>query len=269
VRRHMAPHARLIVLSRDGATPHAIAEMLAEQGFGPSRLRVFEHLDGPAERRAEGTAAGWRAPTFASLNTVAIECIADPEATIRARTPGLADDAFESDGMLTKREVRAATLARVMPLPGQCLWDVGAGSGAIAIEWLRVADGSRAIAVEQDAARCATIARNAERLGTPELTVVQARAPDCLVGLPAPDAVFVGGGVGAPAMLETCWQMLRPGGRLVANVVTVEGEQRLFAWQAQHGGELLRIEVARLDALGGYRAWRPSLPVTQLAAHKP
>ena len=269
VRRHLTPGARLIVLSRDGATPNAIARMLAEDGFGPSRLWVFEHLDGPAERQTEGSAAAWPEHTFATLNTVAIECIADPDVAIRARTPGLADETFESDGMLTKREVRAATLARVMPLPGQCLWDVGAGSGAISIEWLRCADGARAIAVEQDAARCAMIARNAERLGTPELTVVQARAPASLAGLPAPDAIFVGGGIGAPAMLETCWQMLRPGGRLVANVVTVEGEQRLFAWQAQHGGELLRIEVARLDALGSYRAWRPSLPVTQLAARKP
>jgi precorrin-6Y C5,15-methyltransferase (decarboxylating) len=269
VRRHVAPGARLVVLSRDGATPNALARMLAEQGFGPSRLWVFEHLDGPAERLAQGTAAAWPEHAFAKLNTVAIECAAKPDAAIRARTPGLPDDAFESDGMLTKREVRAATLARLMPLPGQCLWDVGAGSGAIAIEWLRAADGGRAVAVEQDAARCATIGRNAERLGTPELTMVQARAPDCLAGLPAPDAVFVGGGIGEPMMLETCWQRLRPGGRLVANVVTVEGEQRLFAWQAEHGGQLLRIEIARLDALGGYRAWRPALPVTQLAAHKP
>jgi precorrin-6Y C5,15-methyltransferase (decarboxylating) len=268
VRRHIAPGARLAVLSRDGATPDALARMLVEKGFGPSRLWVFEHLDGPAERLAEDTAAAWPERTFAMLNTVAIECIAEPGAAIRAATPGLPDDAFESDGMLTKREVRAATLARVMPLPGQCLWDVGAGSGAIAIEWLRAADGARAIAVERDAARCATIARNAERLGTPELTIVQAHAPDCLAGLPAPDAVFVGGGIGEPTMLETCWQRLRPGGRLVANVVTVEGEQRLFAWQAEHGGDLLRIEVARLDALGGYRAWRRALPVTQLAAHK-
>jgi precorrin-6B C5,15-methyltransferase / cobalt-precorrin-6B C5,C15-methyltransferase len=269
VRRHIAPGGRLIVLSRDGATPNALARMLAEEGFGPSRLWVLEHLDGPAERRAQGTAAAWAEQTFAMLNTVAIECIAEPGTAIRAPVPGLADEAFESDGMLTKREVRAATLARLMPLPRQCLWDVGAGSGAIAIEWLRAADGARAIAVEQDAARCATIGRNAERLGTPELTIVQARAPDCLAGLPAPDAVFVGGGVGEPAMLETCWQRLHPGGRLVANVVTVEGEQRLFAWQAEHGGDLLRIEVARLDALGGYRAWRPAMPVTQLAAHKP
>jgi precorrin-6Y C5,15-methyltransferase (decarboxylating) len=269
VRRHLAPGARLIVLSRDGTTPAALARMLAEEGFGRSRLWAFEHLDGPAECLVENIAAAWPQQTCANLNTVAIECIAAPEASIHGCTPGLADDAFESDGMLTKREVRAATLARLMPLPGQCLWDVGAGSGAIAIEWLRAADSGRAIAVEQDAARCATIACNAERLGTPELRLVQARAPECLAGLPAPDAVFVGGGIGDPEMLETCWRMLRPGGRLVANVVTVDGEQRLFAWQARHGGELLRIEVARLEALGSYRALRPALPVTQFAARKP
>ena len=269
IRRHAAPGSRLIVLSRDGATPDVLAHMLADLGFGPSRMWMFEHLDGPAERRVEGTAAAWRARDFAALNTVAIECIPGPEAAIRSRAPGIADDAFESGGMITKRDVRAATLARLAPLPGQRLWDIGAGSGAIAIEWLRAADGAQAVAVEQDEARCATIARNAERLGTPELTLVHAHAPDCLTELPAPDAVFIGGGVREPEMLETCWRSLLPWGRLVANVVTVEGEQRLLAWQAQHGGELLRIELARLEALGGYRTWRRSLPVTQLAAYKP
>ena len=269
VRRHLAPGARLLVLSRDGGTPDALARMLTEAGFGPSRLWVFEHLDGPAERRLEGTAAAWSACDCAALNTVAMECIPRPEAADPPPAPGLPDDAFESDGMITKRDVRAATLARLAPLSGQRLWDIGAGSGAIAIEWLRAAGGAHAIAVEQDAARCATVARNAENLGTPELTVVHARAPECLAQLPAPDAVFIGGGVREPAMLETCWRSLLPGGRLVANVVTVEGEQRLLDWQAQHGGELIRIDLARLDALGGYRAWRRSLSVTQLAAYKP
>jgi precorrin-6Y C5,15-methyltransferase (decarboxylating) len=268
-RRYVAPGARLIVLSRDGATPDALARVLDEAGFGPSRLWVFEHLDGPAERRLDGTAAAWGTRNCAALNTVAIECIPISDAGIRSRSPGLPDDAFESDGMITKRDVRAATLARLVPLPGQRLWDIGAGSGAIAIEWLRAAGGAQAVAVEQDAARCATIARNAENLGTPELTVLHAHAPDCLPELPAPDAVFIGGGVRQPAMLEACWRALLPRGRLVANVVTVEGEQRLLAWHAQHGGELLRIDLARLDSLGSYRTWRPSLPVTQLAAHKP
>jgi precorrin-6B C5,15-methyltransferase / cobalt-precorrin-6B C5,C15-methyltransferase len=269
VRRHVAPGVRLIVLSRDGGTPDALARMLAEAGFGPSRFWAFEHLDGPAERRLEGTAAAWGISACAALNTVAIECIPGPETAMRSSAPGLPDDAFESDGMITKRDVRAATLARLAPLPGQRLWDIGAGSGAIAIEWLRAAGGAHAIAIERDAVRCATVVRNAENLGTPELTVVHARAPECLAQLPAPDAVFIGGGVREPGMVETCWRALLPGGRLVANVVTVEGEQRLLDWQAQRGGELIRIDLARLDALGGYRAWRRSLSVTQLAAYKP
>lgn len=269
VRRHIAPGARLVVLSRDGATPDALARMLVEQGFGRSRLSVFEHLDGQAERRLDGTAADWQPRRCAALNTVAIECITDSDPVLGSRAPGLTDAAFESDGLITKREVRAATLARLAPLPGQRLWDIGAGSGAIAIEWLRAAEGAAAIAVEQDAARCAAIARNAERLGTPELEIVHDRAPDCLAGLPAPDAVFIGGGVGDPALLEAGWRALRPGGRLIANVVTVEGERRLLEWQTQRGGELLRIEVARLEPLGSYHTWRRALPVTQLVAHKP
>jgi precorrin-6Y C5,15-methyltransferase (decarboxylating) len=268
--RHLAPNARLIVLSRDGTTPNAIAQLLASLGYGPSRLWVFEHLDGASERLTESTAATWRDHVFGSLNTVGIHCVAGPEATVFATAPGLPDQAFELDaGMLTKREVRAATLARLMPLAGQRLWDVGAGSGAIAIEWLRAAGRAQAIAIERDPARCTTIARNAERLGTPELTVVHGRAPECLADLPAPDAVFIGGGIGEPGMIECCWRTLRPGGRLVANVVTAEGEQRLLDWQARHGGELTRIEVARLEALGRYHTWRAGLAVTQLAAGKP
>ena len=270
LRRHLAPAARLIALSGDGATPHAIARLLTELGFGASRLWVFEHLEGPAERITEGTAAAWPEDSFAALNTVAIKCAVGSGVAVQATAPGLPDDAFECDeGMLTKREVRAATLARLSPFPGQRLWDIGAGSGAIAIEWLRAAGRGEAIAVEQDPGRCAIIARNADRLGTPELTVVPGRAPQCLGDLPAPDAVFIGGGVGEPAMIETCWRMLRPGGRLVANVVTVEGERRLLDWQAGHGGELARMEVARLDPLGRYQVWRPALAVTQLASRKP
>ncbi|MGH6900415.1 MAG: precorrin-6y C5,15-methyltransferase (decarboxylating) subunit CbiE [Geminicoccaceae bacterium] len=270
LRRHLAPGARLIVLSRDGATPQAIARLLDGLGFGASRLWAFEHLEGTAERLTQGTAATWPDRSFAALNTVAIDCIAGPNAAVYATAPGLPDEAFEVDqGTLTKREVRAATLARLMPLPGQRLWDVGAGSGAIAIEWLRSAARGQAIAVEQDAQRCATVARNADRLGTPELAVVHGQAPQCLADLPAPDAVFIGGGSGEPQMIETCWRMLRPGGRLVANVVTVEGEQRLLEWQARQGGELSRIDVARLDPLGRYHVWRRAIAVTQLACRKP
>ena len=268
--RHLAPGARLVVLSEDGVTPNLIAGLLADVGFGPSRVLVFEHLDGAAERLTEGTASSWRERDFERLNAVAIECVAAAGATVYGTAPGLPDQAFEADpGTLTKREVRAATLARLMPLPGQRLWDVGAGSGAIAIEWLRTTNRGRAIAVEQNHSRCATIARNAERLGTPELTVVHGRAPDSLADLPSPDAVFIGGGVAEPGMIDACWRALPPGGRLVANVVTVEGERMLLDWQLRHGGELSRIEVARLDRLVDYRAWRPAMAVVQLASCKP
>lgn len=270
LRRHLAPDARLLVLSRDGATPAAIARLLNELGFGPSRLWVFEHLDGAGERLTEDSASAWSEHAFSPLNVVAIECVAGPDAMVYATAPGLPDGAFEFDeGTLTKREVRAATLARLAPISGQRLWDVGAGSGAIAIEWLRATGSGQAVAVEQDPVRCAMIARNAERLGTPELTVVHGRAPACLAELPAPEAVFIGGGIGEPAMLAACWQALRPGGRLVANVVTVAGERRLLDWQARHGGELSRINVARLDAVGRHHVWRPAIPVTQLASRKP
>ncbi len=267
--RHLVPGARLVVLSHDGETPNQIATVLAGRDFGPSRIRVFEHLGGAGERCTEATAATWQPTAFKALNTVAIECEPERGAAIRSSVPGLPDDAFRSDGMLTKREVRAATLARLMPLGGQLLWDVGAGSGAIAIEWLRAVRRGAAVAIERDAGRCALIRDNAEALGTPELEVRHGTAPVCLAELPAPDAVFVGGGVTAPRLLDACWQALRPHGRLVANVVTVEGERTLLAWQASHGGELVRIAVSRVDQVGSYHGWRPAMPVTQLAACKP
>jgi precorrin-6Y C5,15-methyltransferase (decarboxylating) len=267
--RHLAPGARLVALSHDGDTPNRIARTLIELGFGPSRIRVFEHLDGAKERIVEDLAESWRPDSFAALNAVAIECMADRGASIWSPAPGLPDEAFASDGMLTKREVRAATLARLVPLPGQCLWDVGAGSGSVAIEWLRAARHGRAIAIERAPERCGRIAENAERLGTPELEVVCGSAPERLAGLPDPDAVFVGGGLGTPGLIDACWEALGPRGRLVANVVTVEGERALLDWQARHGGDLVRIAVARLDPLGARHGWRPLIPVTQLALEKP
>jgi precorrin-6B C5,15-methyltransferase / cobalt-precorrin-6B C5,C15-methyltransferase len=267
--RFLHPDARLIVLSHDGATPGVVASMLARKGYGLSRIWVFEHLGGAGERRLEGTAETWPADPCRPLNTIAVECRAGPGVPVLARTPGLPDDAFLSDGMLTKREVRAATLARLVPLPGQRLWDVGAGSGAVAIEWLRAARASRAIAIERDAARCANIAHNAAELGAPELEVVHGEAPGCLEPLEPPDAVFIGGGAAVSGLIELCWRRLRSGGRLVINVVTLEGEQALLAWYEDRGGELIRLSVARAGQIGGYRGWRTAMPVTQLSLNKP
>ena len=260
---HLAPGARLLVLSEDGATPQAIAAWLTERGWGPSALVVLERMGGQAERRVDGTAGTWAAPRLDDLNTLAIECRPAPDARILPRTAGLPDDAFAHDGQLTKREIRAATLAALAPLPGQTLWDVGAGCGSIAIEWMRAAPGAAAVAIEREPARIDLIARNAATLGVPLLAIVRGEAPAALDGLKPPDAVFVGGGLGAAGLIERCRAALRPRGRLVVNAVTVEGETALVAAHARFGGAMTRIAVSRLEPVGALHGWRPLMPVTQ------
>jgi precorrin-6Y C5,15-methyltransferase (decarboxylating) len=269
LRLHLAANRRLLILSEDGATPRAAARLLSETGWGPSQLVVFAHLGGTNEARHSATAARWGERTVADLNTIALECRAAPGTRNLSRLAGLPDDAFEHDGQLTKREIRAATLAALAPVPGERLWDVGAGSGSVAIEWLRADEHLSAIAIERDPARAARIARNAAALGVPGLHVVTGAAPAALAGLPPPDAIFAGGGSGDPELLPLLWQNLRPGGRLVANVVSLEGERRLIDWQTRYGGDLTRLAVSRAEPLGSHRAWRPLLPVTQLVAVKP
>ncbi len=269
VRLHVTPGARLLIMSEDGHTPAKVAAVLTDLGYGPSELTVHEHMDGAAERYVTATAEGWGGRTVADLNTIAMECPAGPNALVLSRAPGLPDDAFVHDGQITKRVVRAATLSALVPLPGQCLCDLGAGCGSVAIEWLRAAPGSHAHAVERDPARAALIAQNAAALGVPDLHVI---IDDALAALPAldpPDAIFIGGGVAAPGLVEACWSALAPGARLVANAVTLDSEATLLAAQSHHGGALTRISVAEVEMLGRQHAWRPKLPVTQWAACKP
>jgi precorrin-6Y C5,15-methyltransferase (decarboxylating) len=257
------PGARLIVLSHDGTTPDQVAAWLVDHGFGDSRFVVMERLGGPAERLIESTASAWRGQPH-DLNTLAIDCRADPRARWWPRTPGLPDDVFEHDGQITKREVRAATLARLMPQPRGLLWDVGAGAGSIAIEWLRAEPTARAVAIERDPARAVRLLRNASTLGVARrLELIDGEAPMALAGLPGPDAVFVGGGLREVGLLDRCWQALRPGGRLVVNAVTVTGEAELLARHAIHGGDLVRLAVTRAEPLAGELAWRAMRPVTQ------
>jgi precorrin-6B C5,15-methyltransferase / cobalt-precorrin-6B C5,C15-methyltransferase len=265
LRRVLAPEARIVALSTGPETPGAVARLLVQAGYGDSRIWVLEHMGSERERRIEGIARDWSEPPVADLNTVAISCVAE-DRTPRGTAPGLPDEAFRHDGMLTKREVRAITLARLMPMPRQLLWDVGAGSGAVAIEWILASGHGRAVAIEREPARVAMIRDNAEALGTPELEIVEGTAPDALNGLEPPDAVFIGGGVGE--VLARCHEALRPGGRLVANVVTVEGEQALASWHARRGGELVRLQVARARPVGRLRGWRPLMAVTQYALVK-
>ncbi len=265
---HLAPGARLLVLSENGTTPATVAAFLRARGWGASEITVLENLGGDAERRVDGVADSWNTGASADLNTLAVRCVPGPDARVQSRAPGLPDDAFVHDGQLTKREVRAATLSALAPLPGQRLWDVGAGCGSIAIEWMRAARGMQAVAIERHAARHALIARNAATLGVPRLRVIGGEAPGALAGLETPDAIFIGGGLSAPGMIDACWPRLRPGGRLVANAVTVEGESILAGWHARLGGALRRIAVSRAEPVGGRLGWRTLMPVTQWEAVK-
>ncbi|MDF2488097.1 MAG: precorrin-6y C5,15-methyltransferase CbiT [Pseudomonas sp.] len=267
--RHLYSGVRLLVLSNDGDSPAAIAALLRERGFGPSRLQVFEHLGGPAERRLEGVAEHWEALGIAALNLVAIDCIAAPDAPRLSPLAGLPDSSFRHDGQLTKRDVRAITLARLAPRPGELLWDVGAGCGSIGIEWMRAHPSCRALAIEADDGRQQFIEHNRDALGVPGLQLVRGRAPDALQGLERPDAIFIGGGVTRPGVLDLCWEQLRPGGRLVANAVTLQSELALVDWRERHGGELTRVHIAQAQPLGAFDTWRQALPITLLEAIKP
>ncbi|MFD5424906.1 precorrin-6y C5,15-methyltransferase (decarboxylating) subunit CbiE [Streptomyces sp. NPDC127084] len=254
---------RLLVLSAGAATPAEVAGLLCERGYGPSRIRVIEQLGSPREAQVSGTADDWEHPPGDPLNIVAVECVRAPGALRLSAAPGLPDEAYENDGQLTKRHVRAATLAALAPAPGELLWDIGGGSGSIAVEWMRTHRTCRAITVERDPVRAARIGRNAEALGVPGLRVVTAAAPSGLAGLPAPDAVFIGGGLTAPGLLEACWEALPVGGRLVANTVTLESEALLADWYRRHGGELVRLAVAHAVPVGTFTGWRQAMPVTQ------
>lgn len=263
VLRAVAPGRRLLVLSSGGSTPSEVAGLLASQGYGDSRIRVLENLGGENEAQRDGIAREWADQDCAPLNLLAIECVADRATVPLATVGGLPDDAFEHDGQLTKRDLRASALARLAPSPGETLWDVGAGAGSVAIEWARAHPLNRAVAFERDAERAQRIERNARRLGVPDVRVVLGAAPEVLHGEHPPDAVFIGGGVSVPGMLDTCVGVLGDGGRLVAHGVTLESEQALARAYREHGGELVRMSVEHAEPLGGFTGWRPARTVTQ------
>jgi precorrin-6B C5,15-methyltransferase / cobalt-precorrin-6B C5,C15-methyltransferase len=258
---HLAPGRRLLILAEDRGSPAKVEALLRRHGYGSSRLSVLENLGGPAERVADP------AGCLSDLNVVGVECRLDRGIRPLSAVPGLPDAAFEHDGQLTKRDIRAATLAALVPLPGQVLWDVGAGCGSVAIEWMRA--GGHALAIESRPERLERIALNAARLGVPGLDIIAGRAPDALpLDREPPDAIFVGGGVSEAGLLDICWSALGRGGRLVANAVTMEGEAALVALYGLHGGEMTRLSVAHLDRVGGFHAWHPAMPVTRYVGWK-
>jgi precorrin-6Y C5,15-methyltransferase (decarboxylating) len=261
----LQPGRRVLALTAEGSAAADIRALLGARGYGGSPVTVLADLGGPEEHIA---AAGSASEPHSRLAIVAVECRLDAAAAPLPRVPGLPDDAFEHDGQLTKREIRALVLAELAPVPGQLLWDVGAGSGSVGIEWMRAHAASRAIAVEPRADRRERIGRNATALGVPGLTVVAGSAPEALAGLPAPDAIFIGGGVTAGGVVSTCLEALGPGGRLVANAVTLEGQAVLTDWWQRRGGSLTRIGVERAASLGSFTAWRPALPVVQWSIRK-
>ncbi|PYE84677.1 precorrin-6y C5,15-methyltransferase (decarboxylating) subunit CbiE [Pseudoroseicyclus aestuarii] len=255
------PDAQLLILTTGAETPARIAAFLTERGFGQSRMTVLANMGGREEARFDGVAERWdhQVPAF---NTLAVDCVAAPDAALIPRVPGLEDSLFQSDGTMTKREVRAATLAKLMPMRGALLWDIGSGSGSVSIEWMRAARYARAIGIEPRADRRATAAANALALGTPRLELVEGEAPEALDALPAPDAIFIGGGLSEP-VFEAAWAALRPLGRLVANAVTLESEAALMQLYARYGGSLAHIAVARAEPVGRLTGWRPAMPVMQ------
>lgn len=265
---YIYPNAKLLILSSGEETPEIVANILCDRNFSNSKITVLEHLDGEKERITSNIASQYQHfPEFANLNAIAVECIPNPDAKILSRIVGLSDDVYQHDGQLTKCEVRAITLSALAPNAGELLWDVGAGCGSIAIEWMRSHPRCQAIAIEKS--RTHFISENAIALGTPNLKIIEGKAPEILQGLPTPDAIFIGGGATVPYLFETCWENLRSHGRLVANIVTLEGEQKLFQWQQKYGGTLTQISISRAEAIGAFLGWKPMRPVTQWQVIKP
>lgn len=265
---HLHPGTHILALCADEKTSHQVAALLSDNGFGPSILHVLEHLGGASEQLRQARADAFSLDAIRPLNLLGISVRANPGARILARGFGLDDALFEHDGQLTKREIRAVTLAALAPRRGEILWDIGCGSGSIAIEWLLADPLNRAFGIEQDETRAARIARNAAAFGVSHLRIIMGQAPAALEGLPEPDAIFIGGGLG-DGVLKTAMLRLKSGGRLVANAVTLEGEAALLAAYAAHGGHMIRLNVERASPVGHLTGWRPAMPVTQWSFVKP
>ncbi|MBB6484462.1 precorrin-6y C5,15-methyltransferase (decarboxylating) subunit CbiE [Rhizobium lusitanum] len=269
IRPHLHPGRKILALTSDGKGPADLAALLQASGFGQSELMVLEALGGPHEKVSRQTADDFALSGINDLNICGVEVKAGAGARILSLSAGLADELFEHDGQITKREIRAMTLSALAPRHGELLWDIGAGSGSVGIEWMLADTSLRAIAIEASSERAARIRRNAANFGVPGLTVVEGEAPDALAGLPVPDAIFIGGGGSDAGVLDAAIVQLRKGGRLVANAVTTEMEALLLAEQARRGGSLIRVDIARATAIGRMTGWRPAMPVTQWSWIKP
>jgi precorrin-6B C5,15-methyltransferase / cobalt-precorrin-6B C5,C15-methyltransferase len=266
---HLQPGARIVALSWDDATPAKLAALLTQRGMGRSRLTICEAMGGLSERIRTTEAQDFVLDNFAALNTIALEVVSERGARVLARTAGLPDEWFEHDGQITKREIRAITLSLLAPRRGDLLWDVGSGSGSVAIEWMLADPANRAVAIEVRHDRAERIARNALSFGVPGLSVVTGEAPHVFADLTPPDAIFIGGGASAPGMIERALSALAPGGRLVVNAVTLETQAACVDWRARWGGELTQIAIAQAEPVGRYSGWRAAMPIVQWRFIKP
>lgn len=260
---HLHPGRKILVLTSDATGPAQISGLLTEAGFGRSAVTVLDALGGPHEKVRTTIAQSFDIENISALNVLAIDILADENARIVPLTPGLPDDWFDHDGQITKREIRALTLSALAPRRGELLWDIGAGSGSVGIEWMLSDPSLSAIAIEVDPIRSARIADNAALMGVPGLTIRVGRAPQILEKLEQPDAIFIGGGGTEDGVVDAAIAALKPGGRLVANAVTLEMEALLALLHQQMGGTLTRIQIARAEPLGTMSGWRPAMPVTQ------
>ncbi|MBX4170650.1 precorrin-6y C5,15-methyltransferase (decarboxylating) subunit CbiE [Rhodococcus sp. DMU2021] len=264
--RRVLTRGRKLVVLVDGARVADVAMLLEAAGFGNSRVAVLSHLGAADESRIDAKAAHLTDTGVRSLSLMCVEV--DGPAGLSV-LPGLDDSLFEHDGQLSKRTVRLAAVCALAPRPGELLWDVGAGAGSVGIEWARTDPRCRTLAIEKDERRAGAIERNAAALGVPSIVrIVRGAAPAALVGLPTPDAIFVGGGGSREGVLDTCWDALPPGGRLVAHAVTLETEAVLVQWWKTHGGELTRLSVEHADPIGTFTGWRAQRPVVQWSAVK-
>lgn len=272
---YLQPQNKIVLLSATNTDPARVATFLIEKGFSNSEITVLENLGSETQSIYKSTANELAiSQPAAKLNSLAITLIADATTRIISTHPGLPDQCFEHDGQMTKQNMRAITLAHLRPLPAQYLWDIGSGSGSIAIEWLRTGNATKATAIEQNQTRADRAKNNAANLGVPHLDLINGKAPDCLENLPAPDAIFIGGGITTNGLLEKALQSLKPGGRLVANTVTIEGEAKLIESYKSNGGNLTQIAMTNADPIGPsanakFHGWRPQMPITQWVYIKP
>ena len=268
--KYLQPNAKLIILTNDANSATEIAAKLVEYSMGDSHITAFSNMGGALEKKQQNTASNWGNIQTADLNTLAIKIKIDAICQWHSRQASIEDQAFINDGQITKRQIRALTMANLKPYKGGVLWDIGSGSGSIAIEWARA--GGKAIAIENNGHRCLNIAANAKLLGVyDDVKIINKNAIDAIgtinaignIDLTAPDAIFIGGGINNnDQMLDICWHKLKISGVFAANSITISSEAKLLQLHKKWGGDISRLQVSHIKSLGKMQAWDSAMAVT-------